>query len=819
MKKFFLLLLGLAFLFTSLRVSGDEVRIPKYGSDGEYVRYLNTDEYVTLPSTFKFKEKEMRAVWVSVFAGNISSYSTETKFKTEMTEMLDMLEYYNFNTLIFHIRTHNNALYKSDLNPLASFWSKVDFDEFDPLAWLIDETHKRGMEFHAWMNPYRIQNGSKTYKAEDYPKYNAANNPDNVLKGVSDGTTKVILDPGREEVKQFLVNTCMEVVNRYEVDAIHFDDYFYIPNAEDDKTYAENNPNGLSLAEWRRSNVDDFIRRLSISIRNHNKKSGRYVQLGIAPSGVYKDGDGKVIYDENGTAITTGSLTRVGGHYGNSLYCDTKKWVDNEWIDYIMPQCYHDFKKTISSFAAKVDWWNAVVKYKKVNLYIGIGFYGPGGTWDDPDELKNQLYYLNKLENVDGFAIYSFATIKEAYKNKKPLKATQIAPAYKISWQYRCYPAELKSYKTGKLENVKDLSVTKTNDGYELSFTPNDAARSYIIYRSEDGKLLRNNIISITSGEKKNGKIIFNDKVNENSKLVYAVVPISYSNELGEIAYAYSARHKVTFVSEEGKILDIKYSNDGVVEKPDIEIEEGKMLVFSSELNDICSDITIVVKIVDINYKVTYEFLDSEYKSVIIIKDYTYGDEESFPLVYPIKGYEFIGFEKIKDNYWKAKYEKIVYKVEFVDKDNNVIDTQFIAFGDKVTNYPKLAPIEKYEFISWDYTDEITSDIVIKPIYSRKCTIIFKNNLGNVLKTIEAKVGDNISMIDIESVDGYTFEGFYLDGKLITESYITVEKDCEIIVNMVENKNSSCKYLNFSTILFSFSVCLIMIIFKKRRIN
>lgn len=121
-----------------------------------------------------------------------------------------------------------------------------------------------------------------------------------------------------------------------------------------------------------------------------------------------------------------------------------------------MPQCYHDFKKTISSFAAKVDWWNAVVKYKKVNLYIGIGFYGPGGTWDDPDELKNQLYYLNKLENVDGFAIYSFATIKEAYKNKKPLKATQIAPAYKISWQYRCYPAELKVI---KLENLKMLKI------------------------------------------------------------------------------------------------------------------------------------------------------------------------------------------------------------------------------------------------------------------------------------------------------------------------------------------------------------------------
>lgn len=821
MKRFLLLVMGLSFLFTALTVKGEEVRIPKYGSDGEYVKYLNSDEYITMPSTFKFREKELRGAWVSVFAGNINNYTTDKKFKDEMTEMLDILEYYNYNTLIFHIRTHNNALYKSELNPKASFWSRVDFDRFDPLEWLIDETHKRGMEFHAWMNPYRIQNGSETYKAEDYPKYNAANNPKNVLKGVDGGTIRVILDPGREEVKQFLVNTCMEVVNRYEVDAIHFDDYFYISNAEDATTYEENNPKGLGLEDWRRSNVDDFIYRLSKAIRSYNLKSGRYVQLGIAPGGVYKDGNGKVTYDENGTAITNGSLTRVGGHYGGSLYCDTKKWVDNEWIDYIMPQCYHDFKKNVSSFAAKVDWWNAVVKYKKVNLYIGIGFYGPGGTWDDPDELKNQLYYMNKLENVDGFAIYSFSTLKQAYKNTNTLKRTQIIPAYNMSWKNRCYPAELKSYKTGKIAGVTELDVTKTDNGYELSFIPNNSAKYYIIYRGEDAKVSRNNIVAITSGDNRDGRIVYNDVTDLNTKLVYSVVPISYSNELGEMTYVNYEKYEVTFISEDGEILDKKYSNGKVVEEPNIVVPDGKKMVFSKDLNNIRSNTTIVVKFVDKSYKVTYEFLDENYNKKTVVKEYNYGDEETFPDVYPLKGYEFKGFEKISDNYWKANYIKDVYKVEFVDINDKVIDTQYISFGDKVLEYPKLEDVEGYRFISWDYTNEITEDRVIKPLYEKieKCTIIFKNSLGTIIKTIEAIIGDKVPLIEIEEIDGYKFDGFELDGELVKEDYIIAERDCEIIIRLLEAPQTGCKSLNFSTIMFILSSCLIILVLKKRRFN
>ena len=127
----------------------------------------------------------------------------------------------------------------------------------------------------------------------------------------------------------------------------------------------------------------------------YNNQNGKSVQLGISPSGGYKNGNGKVTYDENGTAITNGSLTNAGEHYGDYLYSDTKKWIDNEWIDYILPQCYHGMEQKY--FASLIDWWDAVVKYKKVNLYIGIGLYGPGSYWNRHDELKNQFYFLNQL--------------------------------------------------------------------------------------------------------------------------------------------------------------------------------------------------------------------------------------------------------------------------------------------------------------------------------------------------------------------------------------------------------------------------------------
>jgi uncharacterized lipoprotein YddW (UPF0748 family) len=141
-------------------------------SSGVAYTYRNSSEKVYGLKEYDNPVNDLRACWVSNFAGDIASYTTDEKFKSDYTAILDNMESWGLNTIVFHIRTHNNAMYKSLLNPKASFWANVDFNRFDPLEWAITETHKRGMEFHAWMNPYRIND---TYVNGSYPEGNPAN--------------------------------------------------------------------------------------------------------------------------------------------------------------------------------------------------------------------------------------------------------------------------------------------------------------------------------------------------------------------------------------------------------------------------------------------------------------------------------------------------------------------------------------------------------------------------------------------------------------------------------------------------------------------
>ena len=125
-------------------------------STGSTLKYRNSNETVYGLAEYDYPLNEYRAAWVSHFAGDVHAYKDEESYKAEITTILDNMQKWGMNAIVFHVRTHNNALYKSELNPLASFYALVDFEEFDPLEWIIEECHKRGMEFHAWMNPYRI---------------------------------------------------------------------------------------------------------------------------------------------------------------------------------------------------------------------------------------------------------------------------------------------------------------------------------------------------------------------------------------------------------------------------------------------------------------------------------------------------------------------------------------------------------------------------------------------------------------------------------------------------------------------------------------
>ena len=338
---------------------------------GGNVTYRGTSTVVKVPNKYELKGTDFRGAWVTPFVGDTTAYYDEASWKAEVAEVLEVFDYYNLNAMIFHVRTHNNALYDSELNPIARWFSNANFDEFDPLEYLIEECHKAGIEFHAWMNPYRISTATTDiqeamnegqYLGEKTPSINPARFAGNLISG----KTGVILNPGLPKVRDFIVDTCMEVVEKYDVDAIHFDDYFYISGSVDDDTYLKYNPKGLKLADWRREQVNLFIEQLHDSIYKFNKENNKAVQIGISPSGIYKNGNG---------SIESGSNTAGFAHYGDYLYSDTYKWAKEEWIDYLLPQSYWAFEHKTAGYADVMDWWNRAFEGLDCLLYSGIGIY------------------------------------------------------------------------------------------------------------------------------------------------------------------------------------------------------------------------------------------------------------------------------------------------------------------------------------------------------------------------------------------------------------------------------------------------------------
>ena len=427
------------------------MELKKFVINGKELKYRNSEENVLIPVEYKEKDSYFRGAWVTSICNDFVPSTDKETMKKNLLKVLDYFKLMNLNAIVYHVRTYNNAYYKTDKAPIdPKYGTYESFDEWDYLKWFIDECHSRGIEFHAWLNPYRIKtNGypegttpedvAKEYK--DFPN-NPASEAKNILMTSSNGA---ILNPCLENVQQYIIDVCLEVMEKYNVDAIHFDDYFYaqmsptidVLNEPDQVNYIEyinNNPNcsykednAEGKKQWRRDNVDKFIYDLSCAIRKFNKENNREVQLGISPTGIYSNGDGKVTYDENGTAITTGSNTVGQDHVNSYLFCDTKKWVDNEWIDYIVPQSYWGLSHPVAGFADVVDWWDKVVANKKVNLYCGMGIYmsfreTTYSWYENLDETADQVLYCNKLDNVKGTCIFSFKSLTDCIDDEQKVQ-------------------------------------------------------------------------------------------------------------------------------------------------------------------------------------------------------------------------------------------------------------------------------------------------------------------------------------------------------------------------------------------------------------
>lgn len=515
-------------------------------------------------------ESELRGVWVTPIVDSaLVNYTTEAEFKSNMEYIFNVLNEYNLNTLIFHVRQMNDALYESEINPVYSGWSKVDFDVFDPLAWLIDECHKRGIEFHAWMNPYRVKSNSSPSAEElaqtyaNYPK-NSASDPDNLL--VYNG--KAILNPGLEAVREHVVDTVIEFVSKYDVDAVHFDDYFYIGmeangatsgsttilNEADNQLYIDfcNNFSNLSedlkaeytyyrssydvntashKADWRRVQCNLFFKQLNEAVSSFNQTNNKYIQIGVAPTGIYKNGNGTVTYDSNGWPVTNGSNTGGQTHYSSYLFSDTVRWCCMSWIDYIMPQSYWATDHSTAGYYNVMGWWNKVVKNLDVNLYSGIGLYmGETVTstkwYTDTDELYTQLNHITTLENVDGASIYNFAHLRKKYDGGTSMSAEQVANLGVNCWKNKVVQPELKSMSAVELGKVPNFKVNANT----LTWDKLDNAKFYAIYRSSDEvTFAASQLIDVVGGKED----AFEWTDSENGVFQYGIKALSYTNTLG----------------------------------------------------------------------------------------------------------------------------------------------------------------------------------------------------------------------------------------------------------------------------------------------
>ena len=419
---------------------------------------------------------EFRGVWVATVSNidfpSSKLLSTQAQ-KDEFIKLVEMNKRNGMNALVVQIRPASDAFYPSEYEPWSEFLTGKQGTPpnpyYDPLKFMITETHKRGMEFHAWMNPYRAV----------FNIYNSSISPTHITRLHPDwfityGNTKYF-DPGNKDAQNFVVNVVRDVVKRYDIDAIHFDDYFYpyhISGKEfmDTASYRKYG-NGMPLEDWRRSNVDSIILHLSTAIKEENK----YCKFGISPFGVWRN-----IADD-----PEGSNTKAGVTNYDGLYADILLWLKNKWIDYVVPQLYWEVTQKVVGFKVLTDWW-ARHTYGR-QLYIGQGIYRAlerhSYAWHYKNELPDQIQFLRQYRQVEGSVFFSSSTFKsnpngwsDSLRNNY-YKYPAIPPP--MNWIDSAKPeAPVLSY-----DSSKSTFFTTSVDLYFRDTVKNDLLNRYVIYQ------------------------------------------------------------------------------------------------------------------------------------------------------------------------------------------------------------------------------------------------------------------------------------------------------------------------------------------------
>jgi len=455
----------------------------------------------------------MRAAWIST-AWNLDWPQTKdnwTAQKTEFITLLDNLKAMGMNAVIVQVRPMGDALYPTSYAPWSQFLTGTQGKDpgYDPLQFMVEEAHKRNLEFHAWFNPFRISQSST-----DVTKLADPNPVKEHPEWKVDYNGGMYYNPGIPEVRTLIKNTILEVVRKYDIDAVHLDDYFYpdIKNEadfHDEGTFAKYGKSFTNIGDWRRNNINVFMKDLSDSI----KATKSYVKFGVSPNGVWKNipyGDGK---------FTTG----MESYY--RVYADSRKWVKENTVDYITPQVYWKIGYKAAPYEVMLQWWKNQVEGTNVQLYMGQADYKLGTNtgaedWTNAsDEIPNQIE-LNRSNGING----------SMHFRAKVLQDNVLGIQNRLKNGVYQYPALIPAmpHKDNKSPAKPSVSLERKGEGVLLSWNKVSSASYYAIYRFKKDETQDIEDVTKLLGtvHKSQGTSYLDAMANNNEQYVYVVTAL-----------------------------------------------------------------------------------------------------------------------------------------------------------------------------------------------------------------------------------------------------------------------------------------------------
>lgn len=427
-------------------------------------------------SVFAQKKREFRGAWIQCVNGQFQGLGTQ-KMQETLTYQLDELQKDGCNAIIFQVRPECDALYESSIEPWSRFLTgeqgKAPSPYWDPLQWMITECHKRNMELHAWINPFRARTKTTTNLASNHI---AQTSPSSVF--AYDGL--LILNPALQKNRTYICNVVADIVRRYDVDGLHIDDYFYpYPAAgqsiPDEADFARNSNGIRNIGDWRRFNVNQFINELHDTIQSIKP----WVKFGVSPFGIYRNKKNDKL---------NGSDTNGLQNY-DDLYADVLFWINNGWIDYCVPQIYWEIGNKAADYDTLIHWWN---KYAgKRPLYIGEDVERTVKYADLTNPQQNQMsakYQLHDMmKNVDGTVLwYAKAVVDNVGNYGSVLRS--------LYWKSPALQPLMPFIDNKAPKKVKGVKPIWTSDGYVLFWQCpkgegwKDEAHKYVVYRFAKGE-------------------------------------------------------------------------------------------------------------------------------------------------------------------------------------------------------------------------------------------------------------------------------------------------------------------------------------------